>query len=255
MNRLDEYLKNKPNDLLSVYFTAGYPHLNDTVKIVQGLEKNGADLVEIGMPFSDPMADGPIIQKSSGVALKNGMSIRVLFQQLSDIREKVSIPLVLMGYLNPVFRFGMEKFCQHCKNAGIDGVILPDMPLEVYKKEYEDLLAEYGLYNIFLVSPTTSERRLRNILPASQGFVYMVSSSATTGDQIDVQAHMEYLDRIRAIDPELPVLMGFGIDNHQKFRQVCAHANGGIIGSAFIRALEKEGPLEDKIRAFMETIK
>ena len=254
MNRLDEHLKKKSSNLLSVYFTAGYPGLDDTPDIIQLLENNGADLIEIGMPFSDPMADGPVIQKSSSMALKNGMNLGLLFQQLAQIRKSVSIPLVLMGYLNPVYRFGMERFCRHCQETGIDGVILPDLPLEVYHQEFKELFDQYGLYNIFLVSPTTSENRLKKIVEASQGFVYMVSSTATTGDHIDVQSHIDYIRGIRSIRPDLPVLMGFGIDSHQKFRQVCAHANGGIIGSAFIRALEKTGTLEGKIRGFMEEI-
>jgi len=255
MNRLDDYLEKKNSDLLSVYFTAGYPGLDDTASILQLLEENGANLIEIGMPFSDPMADGPVIQKSSNMALKNGMSLGLLFRQLAGIRKTVSIPLVLMGYLNPVYRFGMERFCQQCEKTGIDGVILPDLPLEVYEQEFKGLFDQYGLYNILLVSSTTSEDRLRRIVSASQGFVYMVSSTGITGDHIDVQTHMSYIRGIRTIRPELPVMMGFGIDSHQKFRQVCAHANGGIIGSAFIRALEGEGALKEKIRVFMEKIK
>ncbi|MFO8233850.1 MAG: tryptophan synthase subunit alpha [Bacteroidales bacterium] len=255
MNKIDKYLQKQKKNLLSLYFTAGFPLLDDTIKILSSIQKYGGDMVEIGIPYSDPMADGPVIQNSNTISLQNGMNLNLLFKQLQKFNNSYSIPLLLMGYLNPVLQFGMEKFCRKCKETGIDGVILPDMPLKVYQEEYETLFKQYNLYNIFLVSPATSEKRLKKILNASQGFVYLVSSSTTTGNQVNVQRHLEYVDKIKTIKPEIPVLMGFGIDNQAKFLQICEKANGGIIGSAFIEKISEKGNIENHIRQFIQTIK
>lgn len=254
-NRIDQLFQNKKENILSVYFTAGYPELNDTVSIIQTLEKNGVDLIEVGMPFSDPVADGPVIQNSSTIALKNGMSIKVLFEQLADIRESVNIPLILMGYLNPVMQFGVEKFCQRCQEVGIDGLILPDLPLSVYEDEFKVLLEQYGIHNILLITPQTSEARIRQIDDASNGFIYMVSSSSTTGAKDKVSDfHQDYFDRVNQLNLKNPRLIGFGISNYETFQNACKYASGAIIGSAFVKALDQEITLEDRISGFVKSV-
>jgi len=254
-NRINQLFQTKKENILSIYFTAGYPNLDDTVTIIQTLEKNGADLIEIGMPFSDPVADGPVIQNSSTVALKNGMSIKKLFEQLANIRKSVKIPLILMGYLNPVIQFGLEKFCQKCQEVGIDGLILPDLPLSVYQEEYQALFEQYGLYNILLITPQTSEARIRQIDEASKGFIYMVSSSSTTGAKDKVSDfHEEYFERVNQLKLQNPRLIGFGISNHETFENACKFASGAIIGSAFVKALEQEASLEERISHFVSRI-
>jgi len=240
---------------LSVYFTAGYPDPEETVPTIEGLEKNGVDLIEIGMPFSDPVADGPVIQHSSHIALKNGMSVKKLFEQLKDIRKKTTIPLILMGYLNPVLRFGVENFCKKCAEVGIDGLILPDLPLDVYQEEFKILFGQYGLHNILLITPQTSEKRLREIDEASSGFIYMVSSSSTTGMKNKVSDfHQDYFERIKNMHLKNPRLIGFGISNRETYENACKYAQGAIIGSAFVKALDEEITLEEKISNFVKTI-
>ena len=254
-NRINQLFQKKERNILSVYFTAGYPKLDDTVKIIQLLENNGVDLIEIGMPFSDPVADGPIIQHSSLVALKNGMSIRVLFEQLKNIRNSVSIPLVLMGYLNPVLQYGVEKFCESCEEAGIDGLIIPDLPLNVYRQEYEALFRKHKLHNILLITPQTSGERIRKIDEASDGFIYMVSTSSTTGIKQHVSDyHTDYFERVNALELKNPRLIGFGISNHETFANACRYASGAIIGSAFVKALDEQKPLEEAIPEFVRAI-
>jgi tryptophan synthase alpha chain len=254
-NRINQLFQDKKENIFSVYFTAGYPELNDTVTIIQTLEKNGADLIEIGMPFSDPVADGPVIQNSSTIALKNGMSIKKLFEQLAKIRESVKIPLILMGYLNPVMQFGVEQFCQKCREVGIDGLILPDLPLSVYQEEFQSVFEQYGLHNILLITPQTSEARVRQIDEASNGFIYMVSSSSTTGAKDKVSDfHAEYFERIRSMNLKNPRLIGFGISNRETFENACKYAEGAIIGSAFVKALEQEISLEERISNFVNRI-
>ena len=255
MNRIDALFQSKSREVLSVYFTAGYPGLNDTTTIIEALEESGIDMVEVGIPFSDPMVDGPVIQESNKLALKNGMSLNLLFDQISMIREKINIPLLLMGYLNPVFHYGVENFCRSCRQAGIDGVILPDMPLEIYQKHYKKSFEENNLHNVFLVTPSTQKDRLANILKESSGFVYMVSSSSTTGGKKDIRTHLSYVNTIRNIKPEIPVMVGFGINNRERFLTVCEQANGGIIGSAFIRILARQGDLKTNIQSFIRSIK
>lgn len=254
-NRINQLFEKKQNNIFSVYFTAGYPDLNDTVPIIQLLEQNGADLIEIGMPFSDPVADGPVIQQSSTVALKNGMSIKKLFEQLGNIRESVNIPLILMGYVNPVIQYGVEAFCRKCQEVGIDGLIIPDLPLTVYQEEYQALFEKYGLHNILLITPQTSDERIREIDNASSGFIYMVSSSSTTGIKNKASDfHVDYFERVNQLDLKNPRLIGFGISNRETFDNACKYAAGAIIGSAFVKALDQKLTLEERISGFVKTV-
>lgn len=255
MNRIDRLFETKKKNILSVYFTAGYPAKEDTATIIKTLEESGADLIEVGFPFSDPMADGPVIQKSNKVALENGMTLSKLFRQIKDLRKETEIPLILMGYLNPVMNMGMEAFCEKCRDAGIDGVILPDLPIEAFQ-QYKALFDENNLYNIFLTTPTTKQERLEHILKAARGFVYMVSSSSTTGKAGSVMDQLSHTKSIKKVREDLPVMVGFGIDNRNKFQKVCQHAEGGIIGSAFIKALgNTNGDLPSRIRTFIQSIR
>lgn len=254
-NRINQLFETKKENILSVYFTAGYPHLNDTVEIIRQLEKNGVDLIEIGMPFSDPTADGPTIQRTSETALKNGMSLKLLFEQLKDIRKSVKIPLILMGYFNPVFQFGIEEFCSKCAETGIDGVILPDLPLDEYEENYKSVFSKNNLHNILLITPQTSERRIRQIDEASSGFIYMVSSSSTTGAGKKVEDfHQEYFERIQNMNLRNPRLIGFGISDYQTFRNACKYASGAIIGSAFVSSLDENKKPEETILPFVKSI-
>nr|WP_319511791.1 tryptophan synthase subunit alpha [uncultured Draconibacterium sp.] len=254
-NRINQLFERKKENILSVYFTAGFPNLNDTVEIIQQLEKNGVDLIEIGMPFSDPTADGPTIQRTSEIALKNGMSLKVLFEQLKTIRESVSIPLVLMGYLNPVYQYGVEKFCQKCNEIGIDGTILPDLPLDEFEAEYKTIFEQNNLHNILLITPQTSEARIRQIDDASEGFIYMVSSSSTTGAGKKVEDfHADYFERIQAMNLKNPRLIGFGISDNATFTNACKYASGAIIGSAFVSSFSKEVAIEDSVKQFVKNM-
>jgi len=240
-NRIQKKL-GEDKKLLSIYFSAGYPNLNDTVSIIQDLEKNGVDMIEIGLPFSDPLADGPTIQKSSTIALKNGMGTDLLFNQLKEIRKTVSIPLIIMGYFNPVLQYGVENFCKKCQEIGIDGLILPDLPLDVYQEEYETIFKKYNLINIFLITPQTSESRISQIDDASEGFIYMVSSASTTGAKQGLGEEQEaYFERIAAMNLKNPQIVGFGISNARTFEQATKTAKGAIIGSAFIKMLSQQG--------------
>lgn len=255
MNRIDQLFQNKPKDILNVYCTAGYPSLNDTVAIVEALQQSGADMVELGMPFSDPLADGPVIQESSTRAIKNGMRISVLFEQLKGLRDKVSIPLILMGYMNPVMQFGVEHFLEKCAETGVDGLILPDLPMDEYESGYKPLFEKYGLHNIFLVTPETSEARIRKIDGVSNGFVYAVSSSSTTGKDKDMSGQEAYFQRLKAMNLRNPVLIGFGIKDSKTFREACRHSNGAIIGSAFVKAIENSANLQATVKEFVAGIK
>ncbi|MGE4586600.1 MAG: tryptophan synthase subunit alpha [Mangrovibacterium sp.] len=255
-NRIDLLFREKEKNILSVYFTAGYPGPNDTVPLIRELGKNGVELIEIGMPFSDPVADGPVIQQSSHAALQNGMSVKKLFEQLRDIRREVRIPLILMGYLNPVLQFGMENFCRKCAETGIDGIILPDLPMEVYREAYRELFDRYSLHNILLITPETSPQRLQEIDRTTGGFIYMVSSSSTTGAKDKVSDYrQDYFERIGSANLNHPRLIGFGISNRETFNHACRYARGAIIGSAFVRALEGEGSLEEKVGRFVKNIR
>jgi tryptophan synthase alpha chain len=253
MNRITKKLKEE-GKLLSIYFTAGYPQLEDTVPIIQELERNGVDMIEIGLPFSDPLADGPTIQQSSTAALRNGMSTEMLFRQLEGIRETVNIPLIIMGYFNPVLQYGVEEFCSRCAEIGIDGLILPDLPLDVYQDEYEALFKKYGLLNMFLITPQTSDERIRQIDGASEGFIYMVSSASTTGAKTGFGTEQQqYFERIDRMKLKHPQIVGFGISNAETFEQATRLAKGAIIGSAFIKFLSSEG--KEQIARFIKSIK
>lgn len=255
-NRINELFERKKQNILSVFFTAGYPELNDTVPILELLEQHGVDMAEIGMPFSDPTADGPVIQQSSDQALKNGMSVEVLFSQLENIRDKVHIPLILMGYFNPVIQFGVEAFCKKCRETGIDGVILPDIPLDEYNDHFRPFFEENNLHNILLITPQTNVERVREIDRQSSGFIYMVSSSSTTGSktkQGDFQTG--YFSRIQQMELKNPRLIGFGISDTNSFQQACQYAHGAIVGSAFIRALAQKKPMNAIIGGFLQSVK
>lgn len=254
-NRINKLFQDKKERILSVYFTAGYPNLEDTVPMIQELVKNGVDLIEIGMPFSDPVADGPVIQHSSLIALQNGMSIRKLFGQLKDIRQTVDIPLILMGYINPVLQYGVAAFCQKCKEIGIDGLIIPDLPMDVFEEEFKAVFEANDLHNIFLITPQTSEERLRKIDAVSTGFIYMVSSNSTTGAKTSVSDFQkEYFERVNSFGLKNPRLIGFGISNAETFANACEYASGAIIGSAFVKALEGSDPTDRKVSRFINSI-
>lgn len=241
MNRIKKKLA-EDKKLLSIYFTAGYPKLEDTVSIIKELEKNGVDMIEIGLPFSDPLADGPTIQESSTAALKNGMTTELLFRQLKDIRQSVSIPLVLMGYFNPMLQYGVEAFCKKCSDIGIDGIIMPDLPLAEYQEQYAEIFKKYGLLNIFLITPQTSAMRIQQIDAASDGFIYMVSSASVTGSKSGFgHIQTDYFDRIAKMALKNPQVVGFGIHNSETFAQATQTAKGAIIGSAFIKHLSAKG--------------
>ena len=245
-------LLNGERSVLSIYLTADYPHLNDTVPMIRELESLGVDMVEIGIPFSDPLADGPIIQETGTVALRNGMTLELLFDQLANIRDEISLPLILMGYLNPVLQFGVERFCKQCSNVGIDGIILPDLPLEEYEGNYRQLFQNYGLKNIFLITPQTSEDRIRQIDEASNGFIYMVSVAGTTGSKLKVQDQIPYFKRIDRMNLKTPRLIGFGINDQETFEVACTHSEGGIVGSGFLKALGDGCSVKDFIKKFKQ---
>nr|WP_315142366.1 tryptophan synthase subunit alpha [uncultured Flavobacterium sp.] len=253
MNRINQKLQENKK-ILSIYFSAGYPNLNDTVQIIQDLEKNGVDMIEIGLPFSDPLADGPTIQASSTQALHNGMTTQVLFDQLKDIRKTVNIPLVIMGYFNPMLQYGVEKFCATCAEIGIDGLIIPDLPVDVYAEEYKAIFEQYGLKNIFLITPQTSDERIHFIDSVSDGFIYMVSSASVTGSSAGFGNTQEaYFQRIAQMNLKNPQVIGFGINNAETFQQATQFAKGAIIGSAFITYLKENGTAN--IKAFVESIR
>lgn len=252
MNRINQKLQ-ADKKLLSIYFTAGYPSLNDTVSIIQNLEKSGVDMIEIGLPFSDPLADGPTIQASSTQALQNGMTSDKLFKQLKDIRKTVSIPLIIMGYFNPILQYGVEAFCLKCQETGIDGLIIPDLPVDVYNEKYKAIFEKYGLINVFLITPQTSETRIRFIDSISDGFIYMVSSASVTGGQSGFGTEQtEYFKRIAAMNLKNPQVIGFGISCNKTFNQATKYAKGAIIGSAFIKHLTVES--SKKIPKFVKNI-
>lgn len=248
MNRINQLFISKPNNILSIYFTAGFPQLNDTCSIIKELASNGIDLIEIGIPFSDPMADGPTIQESGTIALNNGMTLRVLFDQLQDIRKEVSIPLILMGYLNPILQFGFDNFCKKCSDVGIDGMIIPDLPFNDYIKEYKPIADKYDLKIIMLITPDTSEDRIRTIDDNTDGFIYMVSSTATTGAQNSFDDQKQaYFKKINGMNLRNPRLIGFGISNKSTLKSAQQNANGAIIGSKFITFLMESLNIKDAV--------
>ncbi|MEM7106930.1 MAG: tryptophan synthase subunit alpha [Bacteroidota bacterium] len=256
MNRINQLFENKQERILSVYYSAGFPALDDTLHVAVELEKAGADMIEIGIPFSDPIADGPTIQQSNKAALDNGMTLELLFQQIKVLREQVSVPVLLMGYVNPVLQYGVDKFCASCKEAGVDGLILPDLPMFEFLVEYQSKFDQYGLKNIFLITPQTSDERIRQVDEHSNSFIYMVSTSSTTGAKDsfgDEQA--VYFERVKSLDLVNPTLVGFGISNKATFEQACAHSNGAIIGSAFIKLIGSSSDLKSDIHQFVKNIK
>lgn len=255
-NRISRLFEGKNERILSVYFTAGFPQLNDTVPVVQALQSAGADIVEIGVPYSDPVADGPTIQESNTKALKNGMTIQLLFEQLRGIRGSVDIPLILMGYINPVLQYGVEKFCQKCEEVGVDGLILPDLPMAEYLTEYKVIFEKYELKNVFLITPQTSEDRIREIDENTDGFIYMVSSASITGAKSNISdEQVAYFQRVGKMGLKNPRLIGFGISNRETFDKACTYANGAIIGSAFIKVLEGAKDLKKEISEYIKSVK
>ncbi|MBL7703239.1 MAG: tryptophan synthase subunit alpha [Ferruginibacter sp.] len=255
MNRLDKLFAEKKTGVLNIYCTAGYPQLNSTVKVIAALQNSGADIVEIGIPYSDPIADGPVIQQSNMQALANGMSISKLFEQLQGIREHIQLPLVLMGYMNPVLQFGIENFCEAAAKAGVDGIILPDLPMYEFETMYRQYFANNGLKFIFLITPETSEERIRKIDSLSGGFVYAVSSSSTTGNIKPIEDQQAYFKKLQDMNLINPVLVGFGIKDRQTFNAACAHTNGAIIGSAYINALRNTVDIAAVTKDFINSIK
>ena len=253
MNRINQIFKRKEN-LLSIYFTAGFPRIDDTVKIIKELDKSQVDIIEIGLPFSDPLADGPTIQKSSEKALSNGMTTNLLFDQLKDLRKISDIPVVIMGYFNPILQYGIEKFCSNCKDVGIDGLIIPDLPADIFKKNYKIIFEKYKLNMMFLITPQTSNERINLIDDLSKGFIYMVSSYSVTGakDSFD-KYQIEYFKRIKKLNLSNPLLIGFGISNKKTFQTACQNSNGAIIGSAYIKYIENHGV--SKTQDFIKLIK
>lgn len=253
----NQLFQDSPKNLLSIYFCAGCPTLDGTADVIRALERNGVSMIEIGIPFSDPMADGIVIQNAATRALHNGMSLRLLFEQLRDIRRDVRIPLILMGYLNPIMQFGFEAFCQKCVECGIDGVIIPDLPFRDYEESYKAIASKYDIRVIMLITPETSEARVREIDAHTDGFIYLVSSAATTGAQKDFDTRKQaYFKKIEDMNLRNPRMVGFGISNKQTFDAACAHSSGAIIGSRFVTLLnEKEGDAEKAIRQLKEDLK
>lgn len=254
MNRINKLFQLKSGNILSVYFTAGFPKLEDTLPTLKCLQANGVDLVEIGVPFSDPMADGLVIQNSSHAALQNGMSIRKLFDQLTGVRANIHIPLIMMGYLNPIIQFGFEAFCKECHRVGVDGMIVPDLPMADFLTEYKEIASRYELEFIFLITPETSEERIREIDSHTNGFIYMVSSAAVTGTQNSFDNKVEYFNRINAMNLKNPRLIGFGISNKSTRDMVNRYSSGAIIGSAFIKALQETNDVEKGVKLLLEKL-
>ena len=255
MSRIQELFKKKNKQVLNVYVTAGYPQLDSTVPVMQALEKSGADLIELGMPYSDPLADGPVIQASSTIALQNGMTIKKLFEQLKEMRASVQTPVILMGYMNPILQYGFEKFCADAASVGVDGLILPDLPEFEFENEYGNIIKKYKLDFIFLVTPETTPDRIKRLDALSTGFLYAVSSSSTTGKDQDMSGVSAYLQRLQQMGLKNPVLVGFGIKDKASFEAASEFANGAIIGTAFIKALEGATDVTAATEQFIKTVK
>ena len=254
MSRIKQLFTRKNSKILSVYCTAGYPDLNSTLEVMIALQESGIDMIELGMPYSDPLADGPVIQKSSGKAIHNGMSIQKLFEQLQDFRKRIHIPVLLMGYMNPILQFGFDKFCERSAGLGIDGLIIPDLPIFEYESQYRKIVLEHGLDFVFLITPETSEERIRKLDELSTGFVYAVSSSSTTGNNKDFDTVQQYLQRIQKLKLKNPVMVGFGIKDKSSFESACLYAKGAIIGTAFIKSLEENKKVDEQVHAFVKSI-
>lgn len=254
-NRISKAFQDPSKKVLSIFITAGYPNLNNTVEVLKALEANGVDMVELGIPFSDPMADGPVIQEASGVAIENGMTLKLLFEQLRDLRKHVTIPVLLMGYLNPVMQYGYPEFCKSCEEVGIDGMILPDLPLYEYENEYKELFESHGLANVFLVTPETAPERIKKLDDLTNGFLYLVSSSSTTGKKDGIDGTTAYLDRVNKMELKSPTLIGFNIKDAASYEIACKYSNGAIIGSAFIKALNGSVDIQESIKNFIQSIR
>ena len=256
MSRIQQLFKRKRNNILNVYCTAGYPRVDSTLEVIEALQENGVDMIELGMPYSDPLADGPVIQASGSAAITNGMTMKLLFEQLRGMRNSGigNIPVILMGYMNPVLQYGFEKFCVDAADCGVDGLILPDLPEYEFETQYKEVIKSNGLDFIFLVTPETSEARIRKLDELSTGFLYAVSSSSTTGKDKNMNDVVTYLEKLKSMELKNPVLVGFGIKDKQTFQLACGHANGAIIGTAFIKALENAGDIKRETKTFLETI-
>jgi tryptophan synthase alpha chain len=254
MSRLQKLFSEKKQPVLNVYCTAGFPERDSTMKVIAALEKSGADIVELGMPYSDPLADGPVIQRSSHTALENGMTIQLLFEQLEGLRSQTKIPVLLMGYMNPVLQFGFERFCEEAARVGVDGLILPDLPQYEFESHYGPIIKKHGLDFIFLVTPETSDERVKKLDQLSSGFLYAVSSSSTTGTDQSQNDVTGYLRRLQSLNLTNPVLVGFGIKDKETFQSAAAYSRGAIIGTAFIKALSNAGDVEKTTQSFLQTI-
>ncbi|GHV31859.1 tryptophan synthase alpha chain [Bacteroidia bacterium] len=255
MNKINQLFRQKQKEILSIYFTAGFPQLNDTGRIIKALQANGVELIEVGIPFSDPMADGLVIQESSTVALRNGMNLKLLFSQLAEITGEIHIPLILMGYLNPIMQYGFEDFCRDCRATGISGIIIPDLPFDEYVNTYKPIADIYDLRMIMLITPETSEERIRLIDTHTEGFIYMVSSAATTGAQKSFDEKKQaYFRRINNMGLRNPRLIGFGISNKETLSAAFENASGAIIGSKFVSLLREEKNPEEAVLSLLRSL-
>ena len=257
MSRIRKLFEEKSKNVLSVYFTAGYPALNDTLTIMKSLQDAGADMIELGIPYSDPLADGPVIQSSGSIALNNGMTINHLFSQLQNFRNEIHLPVLFMGYMNPVMQYGFDNFCRDAAAAGIDGLILPDLPMFEFEKDFGFIIKKYKLDFVFLVTPETGETRLRKLDQLSEGFIYAVSSSSTTGNVATLDDQEKYFQRLHSMRLKNPVMIGFGIRDRSSFMKACSYANGAIIGTAYIKALEDatEQEIPSRTKEFINSLK
>ncbi len=255
MNRIDKLFQTKKKRVLSIYFTAGFPKLDDTLPVMQAIEEAGADIIEIGIPYSDPIADGPTIQESNKIALDNGMSLRKLFSQLQTMRDHISLPVVLMGYLNPILQYGIEDFCAKCQDLGVDGLIVPDLPMTQYLEDYKNIFQTYNLRNTFLISPQTKAERILDIDTHSDGFIYMVSSHSITGAKYGIsEEQLNYFDRVEEMHLKNPRLIGFGISDADSFTKASNYSNGAIIGSAFINVIKESKDLQKDIKDYIQSV-
>jgi tryptophan synthase alpha chain len=254
MNRLEELFARKKQNVLNVFCTAGFPQLNSTLEVMKALQDNGADIIELGMPYSDPLADGPVIQASNTTALQNGMTMQLLFEQLRDFRKEIYVPVILMGNINPVLQFGFENFCKQCASLPVDGIILPDLPEYEFENEYGAIIKRYGLDFIFLVTPETSEERIKKLDSLSTGFLYVVSYSSTTGNKKDFSEVEKYLQRLKRMQLKNPLIVGFGIKDKSSFQSACKYANGAVIGTAYVKAIEHAEDIQETTKAFLSSI-
>lgn len=256
MNRIDKLFAQKSSDILSVYYPAGFPSLDDTMTVLSELQASGVDMVELGIPFSDPMADGVVIQEAATAALSNGISLKKIFSQISDMRSSIDIPVILMGYLNPIMQFGFEAFCAECQRVGVDGVIIPDLPFNDYIEHYKEISQRYGICTVMFITPETSDERLRLIDGEASGFVYMVSSAATTGEQKSFAGEKEaYFERINSMGLRNPRMIGFGVSNTETFKAACSNSRGAIVGSLFVKLLGSGCSVSDAVAQLIKTLK